>query len=141
MTTPPPENGWFLIWRVTSVAGMETVTYAVLDHAEHEAVTRLGTLYELVIDEAQTPEETERLTRLSRKVMSRGSHLSSGEVVAFVMTLDWLAHLLDREADAPVTTDAGRDYVVMRKAHAVSVREIRRTLADGFATVADRRAK
>lgn len=117
------------------------MTYAVLDDTEHEAVARLGTLYELVIEEAQSPDEVERLTRLSRKVMSRGAHLSSGEVVAFVMTLDWLAHLLDREADTPVTTDAGRDYVVMRKAHAVSVREIRRTLADGFATVADRRAK
>lgn len=126
---------------MTTLIDMETVTYAVLDHDEHEALSRLGTLYHLVIDEAQTLDEAERLTRLNRKVMSRGSHLSSGEVVSFVMTLDWLAQLLDREADAPVTTDAGRDYAVMRKADAVTVREIRRTLADGFATVAERKAK
>ena len=126
---------------MTTLIDLETVTYAVLDHDEHEALARLGTLYHLVIDEAQTLDEAERLTRLNRKVMSRGSHLSSGEVVSFVMTLDWLAQLLDREADAPVTTDAGRDYAVMRKADAVTVREIRRTLADGFATVAERKAK
>ena len=117
---------------------MRTVTYAVLDDAELNAVQQLGTLMTLFSDKYDGPDNKDgRIAKLRKKMTSVGSQLTSADVVMYLLALDSLAQMLDAEAELDFTTEAGRTHAEMRKANAELVRNTRRILTDGFVSVTE----
>lgn len=117
---------------------MRTVTYAVLDDAELDAVQKLGTLMTLFGDKYDGPDNKDgRIAKLTAKMTSVGAQLTTVDVVMYLLALDSLAQMLEAESEIGLTTEAGRTHSELRKSHADLVRNTRRILTDGFVSVAE----